>query len=66
MLDIKCFNKDVMDADEVSLWLRIPKSTLYKLCVKGEIPCTKVGKHWRFNRTVLAEWFKQKVRERIK
>lgn len=60
------FDKNIMNADEVSLWLRIPKSTLYKLCINGEIPCTKVGKHWRFDRTVLAAWFEQRVREGIK
>lgn len=56
----------VMNADEVSRWLRIPKSTLYKLCNKGQIPCTKIGKHWRFDRSILEAWFEQKVREKIK
>ncbi|MBW2644241.1 MAG: helix-turn-helix domain-containing protein [Deltaproteobacteria bacterium] len=36
---------DVMNVDEVAKWLRIPKSTLYKLCSEGQIPCTKIGKH---------------------
>jgi len=47
---------DVLDADEASAWLKIPKSTLYKLCTEGEIPAAKVGRHWRFHRVTLEKW----------
>jgi excisionase family DNA binding protein len=47
----------VLDADEASAWLKIPKSTLYKLCTEGEIPAAKVGRHWRFHQNSLEEWF---------
>ena len=47
---------DVLDADEASAWLKIPKSTLYKLCTEGEIPAAKVGRHWRFHRETLESW----------
>ena len=56
-------NRDVLNAKEVSTWLRIPKSTLYKLCSEGQIPCTKIGKHWRFDRAVVESWFENRVRE---
>ncbi len=59
-------DNDIMKADEVSRWLRIPKSTLYKLCNKSQIPCTKIGKHWRFHKIVLEGWFEQRVRKVIK
>ena len=57
------FHEHIMKVDEVSTWLRIPKSSLYTLCSKGEIPCTKIGKHWRFDRAVVELWFKKRVRE---
>jgi len=47
---------DVLNADEASAWLKIPKSTLYKLCTEGEIPAAKVGRHWRFHRETLEKW----------
>ena len=47
---------DVLDAEEASAWLKIPKSTLYKLCTEGEIPAAKVGRHWRFHRETLEQW----------
>ena len=58
-------DREVLNADEVSSWLRIPKSTLYKLCSEGQIPCAKIGKHWRFDRTMVKSWFEERVRETI-
>lgn len=52
---------DVMNADEVSAWLKIPKSTLYKLCSDGELPAAKVGRHWRFHRDTLEKWLMDKT-----
>lgn len=52
---------DVMNADEASAWLRIPKSTLYKLCSDGELPAAKVGRHWRFHRDTLEKWLLDKT-----
>ena len=58
-------DREVLNADEVSSWLRIPKSTLYKLCSEGQIPCAKIGKHWRFDRAMVKTWFEKRVRETI-
>jgi excisionase family DNA binding protein len=55
----------IMNAKEVSEWLRIPKSTLYKLCKDGGIPSAKVGKHWRFEKNMIDAWFEEKVRSTI-
>jgi len=52
----------VMDISEASNWLKIPKSTLYKLCSEGKLPVTKIGKHWRFHRETLEKWFLEKLR----
>jgi len=50
-----------MNADEASAWLKIPKSTLYKLCSDGELPAAKVGRHWRFHRDTLEKWLLDKT-----
>jgi excisionase family DNA binding protein len=55
------FKDDVLRADEVSRWLRIPKSTIYKLCLEGQIPGTKIGRHWRFDRKDIEAWFKKRI-----
>ena len=46
----------VMTVEEVATYLRIPKSSIYKLAQEGKIPCQKVGKHWRFHHHAIDVW----------
>ena len=48
----------VMTVDELSVYLKISKSTLYKLAQEGKVPAQKVGKHWRFHRDTIDDWLK--------
>jgi len=34
---------DVLTIDELSIYLKTPKSTLYKLVREGEVPCLIIG-----------------------
>ena len=45
-------------AEEVSNYLRIPQSTIYKLAQDKVLPGFKVGKHWQFRRETILEWIK--------
>lgn len=47
-------------AEEISAYLRIPLSTIYKLAQDKVLPGFKVGKHWRFRRETILGWIKQK------
>ena len=47
---------DILTVMEVARFLRVPKSTVYKLSRGGELPATKIGKHWRFLRRDIHEW----------
>jgi excisionase family DNA binding protein len=46
----------VLTIEELAVYLKISKSTLYKLAQKGELPGQKVGKHWRFRRDIIDQW----------
>ena len=46
----------VLTIEELAVYLKISKSTLYKLAQKGELPGQKVGKHWRFHRDIIDQW----------
>ena len=46
----------VLTLNEVAEYLRIPRSTAYKLAQEGRIPGQKVGRHWRFHRAVVDRW----------
>lgn len=47
---------DVMTLNEVAEYLRIPRSTVYKLVREGRIPGQKIGRQWRFRRAVVERW----------
>lgn len=42
--------------DEVASYLKIPKSTIYKLSQKGKLPSCKIGKQLRFRKSSLERW----------
>jgi len=46
----------LLSVEELAGYLKIPKSTLYKMCLEREIPCAKIGKHWRFDKKLIDEW----------
>lgn len=54
-------NADILTAEEVSCWLRVPKTTLYKLCKEGRIPATRIGRHWRFRKSIIEGWLKDHI-----
>ena len=47
-----------LDLDQLVAYLGVPKSTLYKLLQRGELPGHKVGKLWRFDRDEVDEYIK--------
>ena len=47
---------DVLTIEELSIYLKIPKSTLYKVVREGRIPCQKIGRHWRFRKAAIDRW----------
>jgi excisionase family DNA binding protein len=52
---------EVMNGDEAAAFLKMPKSTLLKLCSEGQLPAVKVGRNWKFNRTALEKWKSEKA-----
>jgi excisionase family DNA binding protein len=42
--------EDVMTAAEVAALLALPKSTVYELARRGELPCARLGRTIRFLR----------------
>jgi excisionase family DNA binding protein len=46
----------VLTIDDLAEYLKISKSTLYKLAQEGAVPGQKVGRHWRFHREAVDQW----------
>lgn len=50
---------EVMTIDDLAAYLQVSKSSLYKLAQEGKVPGQKVGKHWRFHKSVIDRWLEQ-------
>jgi excisionase family DNA binding protein len=50
----------VFTINELAEYLKISKSTLYKIAQQGSIPGQKVGKHWRFHKDAVDQWLRQR------
>ena len=51
---------NVMTIDELADYLKIAKSSLYKLAQEGKVPGQKVGKHWRFSKEAIDRWLEHR------
>lgn len=52
---------DVLTIDELSTYLKVSKSTLYKLAQEDALPGQKVGRHWRFHRDAVDQWLRKEA-----
>jgi excisionase family DNA binding protein len=47
-----------LDFKRLTVYLKLPKSTLYRLVQQGQLPGHKVGRSWRFDRDEIDKWIK--------
>ena len=46
----------VLTVNELSEYLRVHRSTIYRLLKKGQLPGFKIGSDWRFNVEAIDQW----------
>ena len=46
----------VLTVNELAEYLRVHRSTIYRLLKKGMLPGFKIGSDWRFNVEVIDHW----------
>ena len=56
----------LLTLDELSEYVQVSKSTLYKLVQAGRVPGTKIGKHWRFRKATIDLWIDGNQQESTK
>ena len=49
----------VMTVQDVSTYLRVHPSTVYRLLKRNELPAFRVGSDWRFNVEAIDRWRSQ-------
>lgn len=47
---------ELMTLEETADYLRVTKTTVYRLLRQDKIPANKVGRQWRFDKTSIDEW----------
>lgn len=57
---------DLLTLEDTSRYLKLTKSTVYRLTQQGKIPASKVGKVWRFQKAKLAAWLETCSNERLR
>jgi len=50
------FDDEVLTIDDLAAYLKLRRQTLYRWAQKGKIPGAKIGKEWRFRRSVVEDW----------
>ena len=50
---------NLMTVEEVANYLRVTKKTIYRLLARGDIPATKVGTQWRFDKSSIDGWLQR-------
>lgn len=57
---------EILTVADVARFLRVPKSTVYKLARVGDLPASKIGKHWRFLRRDIHDWMRGRSSSLVK
>lgn len=61
MLKVRSPPDRVMTIDELSQYLKISRSMLFKLAQEGKLPAQNVGRHWRLQRDAADAWLKSQA-----
>ena len=57
---------NIVTAKELSKYLRLSESTIYKLAADSEVPGFKIGDSWRFDMGEVNELIKKRKKDRDK
>ena len=49
----------ILTVTEIADYLRVHRSTIYRLLARREIPAFKVGGDWRLNASQVERWIKE-------
>jgi excisionase family DNA binding protein len=53
--------KEIMDVKELSEYLGIGKSKIYQLIREKKIPASRIGRQYRFSKSVIDSWLKENL-----
>ena len=57
---------DIMTLEEVAKYLKLKPQTIYTWAQNNKIPAAKLGKEWRFRKSVIDKWFNDHINSDFK
>ncbi len=57
---------DIMTLEEVATYLKLKPQTIYTWAQEKRIPAAKLGKEWRFRKSIIDEWYIQHIDEKFR
>ena len=58
-------NDEIMTIEEVAAYLRLKPQTIYTWAHEKKIPAAKIGRDWRFKKSMIDAWFLQHIDEKF-
>ncbi len=55
---------NVMTVEEVTAYLKVHRSTIYRLVKTHKIPAFRIGSDWRFNREHIDAWMNDQQKQK--
>ena len=54
-------SNEILTIEEVAAYLRLTPQTIYKWAQEKRIPAVKLGKEWRFRKSIIDRWFDEQL-----
>ncbi len=55
----------IMTLEELANYLRLKPQTIYSWAQEKKIPAAKLGKEWRFKKSIIDKWFNQHMDDKF-
>ncbi len=56
---------DILTLEEVAAYLKLKPQTIYTWAQEKKIPAVKLGKEWRFRKSIIDEWMLLQMDEKF-
>ncbi len=53
-------NNEIMKVRDLAKYLKIAEKTAYRFALEGKVPGFKIGSSWRFRKSEIDQWTKDK------
>jgi PTS system nitrogen regulatory IIA component len=59
--DGRTLENEILTIEEVAAYLRLTPQTIYRWAQEKRIPAVKLGKEWRFRRSIIDAWLDAQI-----